>query len=120
MVMMNLRAFARSEAKPMLRRLLLVLLVAALTAGLTAPGTAAPGGMDCEQVSLQAPAIGCGGEDMAGGVCAFACHAGACIAPSLGKSQFAVKTAQLFARPAARDFDGGRAPDTAPPKHSLA
>jgi len=116
--MVNLPAAAGSELKPMLRRFLFALLVLALTAGVVLP-PAAQGAMDCEQVSLQAPAEGCGGETMAGGSCALACHAGACITPSLGRPESDVKAAQSFARGAVVHSDGAHAPDTAPPKHSI-
>jgi hypothetical protein len=90
----------------------------ALTAGFVLPA-AAQGAMDCEQVSLQAPADGCSGETMAGGACALACHAGACITPSLGRAESDVRLAQPFARCAVLDSDGAHAPDTAPPKHFI-
>jgi hypothetical protein len=105
--MMNFRAPARSEPKLMLRRFLLALLVVALTAGFMVPSETASGGMDCAQ-------------GMTAGACALACHAGACIAPVLGQPEPAVSAAQPFARPAARNSDRGRAPDTAPPKNSIA
>ena len=116
--MVNLPAAAGSELKPMLRRFLFALLVLALTAGLVLPAVA-QGALDCEQVSLQAQAGGCGGEIMAGGACALACHAGACITPSLGQPESDVKVAQPFARSAVLHSDGAHAPDTAPPKHSI-
>jgi hypothetical protein len=105
-------------SETMLRRILLTLLTAALTAVFILPA-AAQGAVDCEQVSLQAPAEGCG-EAMAGGTCAVACHAGACIMPSLAEPQSEVKVVQPFARCAVLDCDGTRAPDTAPPKHFIA
>jgi hypothetical protein len=103
----------------MLHRILLTLLVVALTAGLVLP-VAAQGAMDCEQVSLQPPAEGCGGAAMAGSACAVTCHAGACITPSLAEPESDAKIAQPFARCAALESDGARAPDTAPPKHYIA
>jgi hypothetical protein len=103
----------------MLRRILLAVLAVALTAGFVLPA-AAQGAMDCEQVSVQASAEGCGGEAMAGGTCAVACHAGACITASLAEPESDVRVAQPFARCAVLDSDGARAPDTAPPKHSIA
>jgi hypothetical protein len=102
----------------MFRRILLTMLAAALTAAFVLPA-AAQGAMDCEQVSLAVPAEGCG-EAMAGGTCALACHAGACITPSLGEPQSEVKVVQPFARCAVLDSGGPRAPDTAPPKHFTA
>jgi hypothetical protein len=116
---MNFRLLDGSELKPMLRRILLAVLVVALTAGFVLPA-AAQGAMDCEQVSLLAPAEGCGGEAMAGSACVLACHAGACITPSLVRPESDVNVTQLFPRCAVVDSDGARAPDTAPPKNSIA
>jgi hypothetical protein len=116
---MNFPAAAGSDLKTMLRRFLLALLMVALTAGFVLPA-AAQGAMDCEQVSLQAPAEGCGGEAMAGSACVFACHAGACITPSLVRPESDVNVTQLFPCCAVVDSDGARAPDTAPPKNSIA
>jgi hypothetical protein len=112
---MNFRATRRSEPEAMLRRLLLAVLVVASNAAFVLPA-AAQGAMDCEQVSLQAPAEGCGGEAMAGSACVFACHAGACITPSLVRPESDVNVTQLFPCCAVVDSDGARAPDTAPPK----
>jgi hypothetical protein len=117
--MMNFPGPLGSELKPMLRRILLAVVAVALTAGLVLP-VAAQGAMDCEQVSLQTPAEGCGGEAMAGGACAVTCHAGACITPSLAGPDSDAKVAQPFAGCAALHSDGARAPDTAPPKHYIA
>jgi hypothetical protein len=103
----------------MLRRIVLTLLAVALSAVFVLPA-AAQGVMDCQHVSLQAPAEDCGGEVMAGGTCAVACHAGACITSSLAEPQSEVKVVQPFARCAVLDCDGTRAPDTAPPKHFIA
>src|SRR5688572_30189166 len=117
--MMNFPVPVGSELKPMLRRILLTVLAVALTAGFVLPA-AAQGAMDCEQVSLQATAEDCGGEAMAGGTCALACHAGACITASFARPESNVKVAQPFARCAVLDCDSARAPDTAPPKHFIA
>jgi hypothetical protein len=57
---------------------------------------------------------------MAGSACVFACHAGACITPSLARPESDVNVAQLFPRYAVLDSDGVCAPDTAPPKHFIA
>lgn len=115
---LNFAAAVRSDPKPMLRRFLLVLVVA-LSASFVLRA-AGQGAMDCEQVSLQAPAKGCGGEAMAGSACALACHAGACITPSLARPESDVKVAQPFGRSAVLDSGGVCAPDTAPPKHFIA
>jgi hypothetical protein len=104
----------------MLRRFLLALIAVAFTAGSMAPGEAAAGGMECEQISLQAPVSGCGGEGMGGGACALACHAGACIAPTLAQPEPAVNAARPCARRAGQACDSGQAPDTAPPKSFIA
>jgi hypothetical protein len=116
---MNFPRLVGSELEPMLRRILLAVLVVALTAGFVLPA-AAQGAMDCEQVSLQAPAGGCGGEAMAGTACVLACHAGACITPSLARTESDVNVTELFPRCTVVDSDGARAPDTAPPKHFIA
>jgi hypothetical protein len=105
--MMNFRAPAKSEPKPMLRRFLFALFVVALTAGFMVPSETACGGMDCAQ-------------GMTAGACGLACHAGACIAPVLTQPEPAVGAAQPIAHPTTRDSDRGQAPDTAPPKNSIA
>ena len=117
--MMNFRGLVGSELKPMLRRIILALLVVASTAAFLLP-TAAQGAMHCEQVSVQAPAEGCGGEGKAGSTCTVVCHLGACITPSLAELHPDVKVVQPFARCSGLDSDGPRAPDTAPPKHFIA
>ena len=116
---MNFGTLRRSELEAMLRRLLLAVFMVALSAGFTAPGGAFMS-MDCEQVSLHAPATDCRTESMPAGVCTVACHAGPCIAPTFTQTAPAVKAAQPFAPLSARRSDRARAPDTAPPKHSLA
>ena len=115
----NFPAAVGSELKPMSPRILLAVLVVVLTAGFVLPA-AAQGAMDCEQVSLQAPADGCGGEAMAGSACAVACHAAACITPSLGRPEFDIRVARPFVPSAVLHSDGVCAPDTAPPKHFIA
>lgn len=103
----------------MLRRILLAVLVVALTAGFVLPA-AAQAAMDCEQVSLQAPAEDCSGEAMAGSTCTAACHGGACITPSSAEPQAGAKVGRPFTPCGVLDADGALAPDTAPPKPFIA
>ena len=103
----------------MLRRFLIVMLVIGLAAGLMAPGQAASAGMDCEHFSLQSD-IGCDSETMAATSCTVPCPAGACTAPALLQPQAMKALAQPLARAVAQASDSAVAPDTAPPKHSIA
>jgi hypothetical protein len=116
---MNFGTLRRSELEAMLRRLLLAVFMVALSAGFTAPGGAFMS-MDCEQVSLQAPATDCGTEGMPADACTLACHAGPCIAPAFAGVMSLASIPQLAVPPSARHSDRVRAPDTAPPKHSVA
>ena len=116
---MNFGALRRSELEAMLRRLLLAVFMVALSAGFTAPGGAFMS-MDCAQVSLQAPTSDCAAEGMPAGACTVACHAGACIAPAFAETASLVNFSEMLVPPSVWRPDRARAPDTAPPKHSIA
>jgi hypothetical protein len=102
----------------MLYRFLLVALLVAVSAGFTVPQGPISISLD-EQTSPQAPASDCSSDPMPAGTCTVACHAGSCIAPTFIQPQPALNTAQPLPHSSARRSDRVRAPDTAPPKHSI-
>ncbi len=95
------------------------MLVIGLAAGIMAPGQAASAGMECGHVSPQSD-IGCDTESMAATPCTVPCPAGACTAPALIQPQAMKALAQPLGRDVTQASDGALAPDTAPPKHSIA
>ena len=103
----------------MLRRFLIVMLAIGLAAGFMAPGQAASAGIDCGHVSLQSD-IGCDAGSMAATPCTVPCPAGACMASALLQPQAMKAPAEPLTRAVQQVSDGALAPDTAPPKLSIA
>lgn len=104
----------------MILRVLSVLLLCFVVAGFAIPSDASPSGV-AEAARHQALEGDCGGDITALAACAAACAAGcACISTAAPFAVLKLESIPPVARLPELLSIRARAPDTAPPKHSLA
>src|ERR1041384_4863992 len=111
------------QTKAMLRRRLLAVLLCLWVAGLSETDEAIEAVMHGDHACMQhaaASAADCSSTGMMANGCALHCAAAACVVSNAFRPHFAIASIRPLTRDSVLDSGLRRAPETAPPKVSLA